>query len=148
MNYVLNRVWKKLFAIGRLLPLPSKVTAKLYKSFILPYCDVIWSPHLSRHINYLERAHQRVIKMIGDASYSLPSTFVYSNYITGRCNRNAHRQNIFLLYIITLVRTVFNILVLLFGIHWIILYNYSSSNINNFKQLYKSLYFKPSLSCD
>ena len=68
--------WEKLFAIGRLLLLPSKVTVKLYKSFILPifdYCDVIWSPHLSRHINSFEKAHQRVID---DWGCKLLSTFI------------------------------------------------------------------------
>lgn len=83
VNYVLNRVWKKLFAIGRLLTLPSKVIVKLYKLFILPifdYCVVIWSPHLSRHINSLETAYQRVIKMIGDTSYFPPSLYSRRRY--------------------------------------------------------------------
>ena len=43
VNYTLNKVWKKLHTICRLLPLTLKVSSQDVLS-IFDYCDVVWSP--------------------------------------------------------------------------------------------------------
>ena len=46
IDYIRQRVINKIHCLRRLLPLPSRVTALLYKLYVLPifdYCDCIWA---------------------------------------------------------------------------------------------------------
>ena len=61
-NYVLRRVRSKLNTLGRLKPLPHKVLALLYQTYILPiidYCDIVWTPSSAIKEKQLERLHRK-----------------------------------------------------------------------------------------
>lgn len=67
VQYVLKRVRGKLASIARLKPLPSKVIALLYKTFVVPifdYCDTVWQPNSLRMSNKLDQLHERAIRLI------------------------------------------------------------------------------------
>lgn len=58
IQHILSSARAKIAKIGRLQPLPKKVTSLLYKVFILPiydYCDVVWMPNSNRYNLLLER---------------------------------------------------------------------------------------------
>lgn len=67
IQHILSSARAKIAKIGRLQPLPKKVTSLLYKVFILPiydYCDVVWMPNSNRYNLLLERQHKRVLKLV------------------------------------------------------------------------------------
>ena len=51
----------------RLKPLPSKVIALLYKTFVVPifdYCDTVWQPNSLRMCNKLDQLHVNATQLI------------------------------------------------------------------------------------
>ena len=68
INYVLQRVRRKLYMINPLRPVAPRVLHLLYQAFVLPifdYCDTVWSPSNASCIRRLERVHSKFL-------YSLP----------------------------------------------------------------------------
>ena len=165
---VLNRAYCRLFAIRRLLPLPTMVTSLLYKSFVLPitdYCDVVWFNDCKKHARMMERFFRSVQKITGfslsDSSNLvyriqfhlvtsvckvltkicpsyLSNCFEYTKNVTGRVNRNPHS-----LYIQS-IRTNYGKLSFYYrgAVTWNGLdSDLSSCSINSFKKLYKFMKF-------
>ena len=67
INYVLQRVRRKLYMINRLRPVAPRVLHLLYQAFVLPifdYCDTVWSPSNASCIRRLERVHSKFLSSL------------------------------------------------------------------------------------
>jgi len=77
VNYVFNRVRRKLFAMGRV-KTSSQVLQLLYQAYIVPiidYCDTVWSLSNSTDTGRLERLHSKFTSSIQSSdSFNLRST--------------------------------------------------------------------------
>ena len=61
VNYVFNRIRRKLFAIGQV-ETSSQALQLLHQAYIVPiidYCDTVWSPSNSNDTRRLERLHSK-----------------------------------------------------------------------------------------
>jgi len=77
VNYVFNRVRRKLFAIGQV-KTSSQVLQLLYQAYIVPIidcCDTVWSPSNSTDTRRLERLHSKFSSSIPSSdSFNLHSS--------------------------------------------------------------------------
>ena len=120
IDYILRLARGKVYSINRLNP-PPAVRKLLYQGYILPvfdYCDVVWAPTTAKQTSQLERFHSKYTSFCTDSfisRYSLTERrqyhtilqiykilhkmtpvylhhmFSYTNNITGRVGRSAHR---------------------------------------------------------
>jgi len=118
VNYIFNRVRRKIFAIGRV-KTSSQVLQLLYQAYIVPIIT-LWSPSNSTDTRRLERLHSKftssipssdsfnlcsslsegrvyhtalqVFKIVNNISPSyLHNTFSFAVDVTGRFGRNHYR---------------------------------------------------------
>ena len=165
-----QRVQSKLHCLYRLFPLPDGLMGKLYRTFVLPvldYCDVVWSPSSAVYSRKFERFHSKFCSLSSDSHGSLrhtlaerrrfhtasvvykilhqqsPSylreTFRYAVDVTSRAGRNVHNL------LLPRVRTTYGKAGLYYkGIQiWNALDSslYAAATFNEFKHLYKLVYF-------
>ena len=84
IDYIRQRVINKIHCLRRLLPLSSRVTALLYKLYVLPifdYCDCIWAQAPDSLLNKIDRLHAKFLNFITSSNSlvlpSLPSSLIH-----------------------------------------------------------------------
>ena len=75
INYVLQRVRRKLFVINRLRPVSPKVLCLLYRLPIFDYCDTVWSPSNASCICRLERLHSKFLSSFPSSHLFRPQNY-------------------------------------------------------------------------
>ena len=84
IDYIRQQVINKIHCLRRLLPLPSRVTAVLYKLYVLPifdYCDCIWAQAPASLLNKIDCLHVKFLNFITSSNSlvlpSLPSSLIH-----------------------------------------------------------------------